>query len=127
MGRRYSHEYTDTANPRIARVSVNQADNGSSRTVQGNSVTSGRLHVAPVGNARAPTEATASSRLPKTANAKATTRAAAGRFHVASPETAPARKASNAAARKSKAASASPRALWKTPPRWRGHSFVSFK
>jgi len=32
-----------------------------------------------------------------------------------------------AAARKSKAASASPRALWKTPPRWRGHSLVSLR
>src|ERR1019366_848434 len=103
-GRRYPNEYTDTANPRIARVRVNQADSGSSRTVQGNSVTSGRLQAARVGCARAQPAAAARSRLPSTAKANATTRAEAGRcFHVpnpvASPETAPARKASNAATR----------------------------
>src|SRR5476649_436391 len=53
MGRRYPNEYTDTANARIARVSVKKADSGSSRTVQGKSVTSGILHVALVGWDRA--------------------------------------------------------------------------
>src|ERR1035438_986391 len=99
MGRRYPNEYTDTANARIARVSVNHADSGSSRTVQGKSVTSGRFQVAAVREAKARQAATTSSRLPSTAKANATTRAAAGRFHVASPATAPARKESNAATR----------------------------
>src|ERR1035437_3561873 len=98
----------DTASARSARVSVNQAESGSSRTVQGKSVTSGRLHVALLGWARARQEATNRSRLPSTAKANATIRETAGRcFHVpnpapkpaASPETAPARNEANAAAR----------------------------
>src|ERR1035437_2857418 len=99
MGRRYPNEYTDTANARSARVSVYQADSGSSRTVQGKSVTSGRLQVALLGRARARPEATASSRLPSTAKANATTRAAAGRFQVARAERAPIKNEANPAAR----------------------------
>src|SRR5450756_402237 len=99
----------DTASARSARVSVNQAESGSSRTVQGKSVTSGRLQVAPLGWARARQEATIRSRLPRTAKENGTIRAASGRGFqvpipvvnpVARPETAPARSEANAAARK---------------------------
>src|SRR5260370_36222858 len=99
MGRRYPNEYTDTANARIASVRMNQADSGSSLTVQAKSVTDGRLHVALLGKVRARHPAAANSRLPDTAQPNARTRAASGRFQVESPEIAPARNASNAAAR----------------------------
>src|SRR4051812_22903025 len=99
MGRRYPNEYTDTANARIASVRINQADSGSSRTVQAKRLSDGRLHVALVGNASARLPAAARSRVPSKAKPNAATSAWAGRFQVASPAIAPARKDINAAAR----------------------------